>query len=100
MSEAARAIEVESTGLENVEFIGQALKDPLNVLRLKMKELSEVATDASVAIRRVIVITDYVTEEGRSLGIMFSEGEHESEEDAADSVLSTITRLQTSMALE
>lgn len=102
MSEAARAIieEVEATGLENVEFIGQALKDPLNVLRLKLKEMGELSADSAVAIRRIIVITDYNTDEGRSVGIMFSEGEHESEEDAEDAVLAVLTKLQVSMALD
>lgn len=102
MPEAARAIteEAEPTGLENVEFIGQALKDPINVLRLKLKEMGEVAEDASVAVRRVVVITQYDTDEGRHVGIMFSEGDHESEEDAEDAVLALLTRLQASMALD
>lgn len=103
MSDAARAIletEDEIDSLDNVEFIGQALKDPLNVLRVKMKELGEIAEDTSIAIRRVIVITEYMTEDGRSTGIMFSEREHETDLDAEESVLATLTRLQASMALE
>lgn len=85
----------EHDNFDNVEFIGNALKDPLNVLRLKLKDLSEL--DPS-AIRRIIVVTDYASEDGeRDLGVMFSEAEHESSVDAEDSVIATLSRLISSM---
>lgn len=80
----------------NVEFLETALSDPLNVLRAKLKFLEELPDD--VLPRRVIIITDLISEEGRGLDVTWSEGSNESPFNVQDSVISMLTRVKIALA--
>lgn len=80
----------------NVEFLENSLSDPLNVLRAKLKELSELPDD--VLVRRVLIITDLRNEDGRGLDVIWSEDDDESTFAAQDALISMLTRVKNIIA--
>jgi hypothetical protein len=78
---------------ENVEFLDTSLADPLNVLRLKLKDLSSLP--AGIQVRRVMIVCDVISEEtGRGIDLTWSEGADESIYAVQDSIISLLTRVQ------
>lgn len=82
---------------ENVEFMDSSLADPLNVLRLKLKHLSQLPE--SVYVRRVVIICDVVSEEtGRGIDLTWNESDDEPHFTVQDSLISLLTRVQQILA--
>lgn len=75
--------------LSNVSFLETAT-DPANVLRAKLKSFDDLPE--SVGLRRVLVITEYITEDGRELDISWSESPNEPFYVTQDSLLSMVSR--------
>lgn len=78
--------------VSNVEFLESSLQNPVNVVRATLKQLENLPEN--VAIRRVVVITEVLTEEGRGLNAVWSEGDHEQPYEVQDSLVSMLTRLK------
>ena len=88
--EASRKEDLKSN-FDNVEFLESSLEDPLNVLRAKLKDLSTLPK--RTAIRRVLVITEVISEEGRGIDVVWSEQPDEEPWIVQDSVVSLLTRV-------
>lgn len=101
--ETSRAAEKNSTvrpvsskpEFENVEFLEESLQDPLNVLRLKLKDLSDLPE--GLRVRRIVIMTDIASPDGRGLDITWSESRDESFSDTQDAVLAMLLRVQTAL---
>lgn len=95
----ARTAQPDSTkgNFDNVEFLDASLADPLNVLRLKLKQLSSLPQ--GVRVRRVIVMVDVISEaEGRGLDINWNEEDDEPFYVVQDSILSMLARVTAALA--
>lgn len=80
------------TDFSNIEFLETSLADPLNVLRIKLRDLSEMPDH--VHIRRVIVITETITDDGRGLDVVFNEHDEEPTYVIQDSLVSILERVR------
>lgn len=93
---AKRAATTPKNDFANVEFLSSSLSSPTNVLRAKLKELSELP--AGVTIRRVMIVCDVLTDDGRELDVVWSAHDDEPPFIIQDSIVSLLTRVQQVMA--
>lgn len=87
---ARRRTQAQEGNFDNVEFLDGALSEPANVLRLKLKQLASMP--AGSAVRRVLVLTEIISEDGRGIDIVWSEGDDEQFFIVHDSLASMLTR--------
>lgn len=80
----------------NVEFLDSALANPLNVLRAKLKELSDLPD--GVLTGRVLIITEVHNDDGRGFDVVWSEGDDESACVVQDSILAMLTRVKNALS--
>jgi hypothetical protein len=93
MSRRGRPDPTPEPDYNNITFLQSSLSDPANVLRLKLKHLSELPE--TIQVRRVVVIVDVLDdEEGRGLDVTWSEQDNETYHDVQDSLLSLMERIK------
>lgn len=76
---------------ENVEFLECSMSDPKNLLRIKLRDLDELPEEYIA--RRVVVITELVSKDGREVTFDWSEGDGEPSYVVHDSLVALVSRV-------